>query len=110
LISHERRKETDMDRRYLLKSIFGAAAAVATGTIFASNEAAAAVMPVSSPKPATDESKRVETDFRPDVDNTPTVENVQFGGRRRARRQQRRAIRRERRMIRRERRMMRRGF
>jgi hypothetical protein len=99
-----------MDRRILLKSIFGAAAAVATGAVFAPNEAEAAVMPVAPAKPAADEAKRVETDFRPNVDKAPVVENAQFGGRRRARRMQRRAIRRERRVMRRQRRMMRRGF
>jgi hypothetical protein len=96
-------QEIPMERRDFLKSIFGAVAVVATGSIITPHVAEAAVLPVPDKQPLPLEAPKVETKFRPAVDSV-TTEQAQFRrgrGIRRARRQARRQRRFNRRMNRR---------
>jgi hypothetical protein len=74
-----------MDRRAFGRVLLGVLAAAATVTVLAPQAVEAAVMPVVTPEKTTLETSRLESDFRPDVDATPTVETVQWGRRRRRR-------------------------
>jgi hypothetical protein len=74
-----------MDRRAFGRVLLSAMAAAATVTVIAPLAVEAAAMPVVTPELPVLESDRLESDFRSDVDATPTVETVQWGRRRRRR-------------------------